>query len=116
MRAILESLASLPEIGETLKKLEAGRTPVLLTGLSPIHKAHVIAAIRRKTGRLPWQDGAFLLQEREAGAEDRLLETEIHSLEETQAFVKAAEQLLRANSRLFMMKRLTSGLLLTART
>ena len=51
MRAILESLASLPEIGETLKKLEAGRTPVLLTGLSPIHKAHVIAAIRRKTGR-----------------------------------------------------------------
>ena len=48
--------------------------------------------IRRKTGRLPWQDGAFLLQEREAGAEDRLLETEIHSLEETEAFVKAAEQ------------------------
>ena len=48
--------------------------------------------IRRKTGRLPWQNGAFLLQEREAGAEDRLLETEIHSLEETEAFVKAAEQ------------------------
>ena len=48
--------------------------------------------IRRKTGRLPWRDGAFLLQEREAGAEDRLLETEIHSLEETEAFVKAAEQ------------------------
>ena len=48
--------------------------------------------IRRKTGRLPWQNGAFLLQEREAGTEDRLLETEIHSLEETEAFVKAAEQ------------------------
>jgi anti-sigma regulatory factor (Ser/Thr protein kinase) len=48
--------------------------------------------IRRKTGKQPWKDGAFLLQEKEAGAQDHLLETEIHSLEETEAFVKAAEQ------------------------
>ena len=48
--------------------------------------------IRRKTGKQPWKDGAYLLQEKDAGAEDHLLETEIHSLEETEAFVKAAEQ------------------------
>ena len=51
MRALLDRLADLPEIGEVFRRLEAGRSPVLLTGLSPIHKAHVIAAIRRKTGR-----------------------------------------------------------------
>ena len=51
MRALLDRLTSLPEIGEIFRRLETGKTPVLLTGLSPIHKAHVIAAIRRKTGR-----------------------------------------------------------------
>ena len=51
MRALLDRLTSLPEIGEIFRRLETGKTPVLLTGLSPIHKAHVIAAIRRKTRR-----------------------------------------------------------------
>ena len=51
--------------------------------------------IRRKTGKQPWKDGAFLLEEKNAGVPEHLLETEIRTLEQTQAFVQAAEQFCR---------------------
>ncbi|MCQ2446797.1 MAG: transcription-repair coupling factor, partial [Clostridia bacterium] len=51
MRFLVNELSSLPELGELFQKLRAGRTPFLLSGLSPIHKAHVIAAVAAETRR-----------------------------------------------------------------
>lgn len=51
MRFLCNELSSLPEMQELYQKLRAGRTPFLLSGLSPIHKAHAIAAIAAETGR-----------------------------------------------------------------
>ena len=51
MKAVCDALFKLPEFGELTRRIENERTPVLLCGLSPIHKAHIIAAVRRKFGR-----------------------------------------------------------------
>ncbi len=51
MRALCDALLRLPEIEESLSRIASGDCPVALGGLSPVHKAHVIAAVRRKTGR-----------------------------------------------------------------
>ena len=93
MRALLDRLASLPEIEEVFQKLDAGRTPVLLTGLSPIHKAHVIAALRRKTGR----NVAVI------GADDRALsrialDTEVFAGEESAVLVPKEQIFYQADS------------------
>ena len=52
--------------------------------------------IRRRTGRLPWQDGACLLLKESFGvpAED-LMEADIHSMSEVTAAAQAAEAFCR---------------------
>lgn len=48
--------------------------------------------IRRKTGLVPWKDGAWLLLEKSFGAsEDGLLERDIHSMAEVTAAAREAE-------------------------
>jgi len=51
MKELTKRLFELKELNEFKTKLAAGRTPILLTGLSSVHKAHVIAAIRAETGK-----------------------------------------------------------------
>ena len=49
--------------------------------------------VRGKTGRLPWKDGSFLLLKEHFGATaDRLLEADIHSLDEAAAVSRQAEE------------------------
>ncbi|MCL2003837.1 MAG: transcription-repair coupling factor [Oscillospiraceae bacterium] len=51
MLALCEALWALPEAQELLSRIRNGGCPVALGGLSAVHKAHFIAAARRKTGR-----------------------------------------------------------------
>ena len=51
MTEITKSITYLKEYRELKKALEAGQTPALAVGLSPIHKAHLAAALGLDTGR-----------------------------------------------------------------
>lgn len=51
MRALCEALWELQEAKEILSRVSGGGCPVAVGGLSAVHKAHIIAAVRRKTGR-----------------------------------------------------------------
>ena len=52
MLMLCRALAQLPEIKDLLSRIEAGwGTPVSMDGLSHAHKAHLIATVRRLTGR-----------------------------------------------------------------
>ena len=51
MTEITKSITYLKEYRELKKVLEAGKTPALAVGLSPIHKAHLAAALGLDTGR-----------------------------------------------------------------
>ena len=48
---LTEHLSALPEAREILSRLRDGGCPVAVGGLSPVHKAHLAAFLREKTGR-----------------------------------------------------------------
>ena len=51
MNRLIQSVAGLPELRELLACVAAGRCPAAATGLSPVHRAMVAAALRHETGR-----------------------------------------------------------------
>ena len=51
LKRLCEAIASLDEMREVLLDLDAGRCPVAATGLAPVHRALVSAALHRKTER-----------------------------------------------------------------
>ncbi|SMC53424.1 transcription-repair coupling factor [Papillibacter cinnamivorans] len=51
MRFLTEAVAQLPEFGEMLSRVQSGDGPVALTGLGPVQRAHIGAALRVLTGR-----------------------------------------------------------------
>ena len=52
MTPFLQAVAVLPELRELLEAIESGRCPVTVSGLSPVHRAMVAAALRQ-TARRP---------------------------------------------------------------
>ena len=51
MKQLLNILDEVPEFGRLLANLENGRSPVAVSGLSPVHRAHFAAGLGLKTGR-----------------------------------------------------------------
>ena len=51
MKQLLNILEQVPEFGQLLANLENGRSPVAVSGLSPVHRAHFAAGLGAKTGR-----------------------------------------------------------------
>ena len=51
MRELLRRIAALPEAAETIEAIGEGRSPVALTGLAPVHRATLAAALRQALGR-----------------------------------------------------------------
>ena len=51
MQKLNEALASLPEVRELLLSLDAGTSPIAVSGLSGVHRAQLAAAVRQKTQR-----------------------------------------------------------------
>jgi len=51
MKQLLNILEQVPEFGQLLASLENGRSPVAVSGLSPVHRAHFAAALGHHTGR-----------------------------------------------------------------
>ena len=48
MKALLHILDSVPQFQQLLDALDAGRSPVAVSGLAPVHRAHFAAGIRRR--------------------------------------------------------------------
>jgi len=63
MNAFLEVFDRVPEFQGILRAVEKARLPMGVTGLLPVHKAHLIASLRARTGR-----GALVLTPDEAQA------------------------------------------------
>ena len=51
MEPLNRAIAGLPEVQELLLQLDAGRSPVAVSGLSAVHRALLAAALHRATGR-----------------------------------------------------------------
>ncbi len=51
LKQLSNSIAALPETRELLEAIGAGRCPVSVSGLSPVHRALLAAALRKETGR-----------------------------------------------------------------
>lgn len=51
MQELLRRIAALPEAAETIEAIGEGRSPVALTGLAPVHRATLAAALRQALGR-----------------------------------------------------------------
>ena len=51
MSKLNEALAALPEVRELLLSLDAGTSPIAVSGLSGVHRAQLISAVREKTQR-----------------------------------------------------------------
>ena len=51
MKELLNLLDQVPEFGQLLANLENGRSPVAVSGLSPVHRAHFAAGLGARTGR-----------------------------------------------------------------
>ena len=51
MNKLNEALVSLPEVRELLLSLDAGTSPIAVSGLSGVHRAQFTAAVRHKTQR-----------------------------------------------------------------
>ena len=49
MNKLNEALASLPEVRELLLSLDAGTSPIAVSGLSGVHRTQLTAAVRHKT-------------------------------------------------------------------
>ncbi len=51
MEPLLRTLLTIPEVAEAAADLRQGLAPVAITGLSPIHRAQIAAALALETGR-----------------------------------------------------------------
>ena len=51
MKHLLETLMTIPEAGELLRRVEDGGCPAAVTGLQPVHRACLGAAVARAAGR-----------------------------------------------------------------
>ena len=51
MKQLLNILDQVPEFGQLMANLDNGRSPVAVSGLSPVHRAHFAAGLGAKTGR-----------------------------------------------------------------
>ena len=51
MLTLLNILDRVPEFADLLARVDGGRCPVAVSGLSAVHRAHFAAALRAKTGR-----------------------------------------------------------------
>ena len=47
----MRALWQMPELQEIWNHIETGETPVTVTGLSPVHRAQLAAALRLRSGR-----------------------------------------------------------------
>ena len=50
MKRLLDFLNQIPEFEQLAAALDSGRSPVALSGLSPVHRAYFAAGLREKTG------------------------------------------------------------------
>ncbi len=51
MQRLLEALRDLPELQQLIAALDSGGCPAAFSGLLPVHRAYIAAALRRETGR-----------------------------------------------------------------
>ncbi|MDR0904933.1 MAG: transcription-repair coupling factor, partial [Oscillospiraceae bacterium] len=51
MRELVNAILSEPELARTVAAIDAGGCPAVISGLSPVHRAHFAAAVRERTGR-----------------------------------------------------------------
>ena len=51
MKLLTQVLSSVPEFEQLLAAIENGRCPAAVSGLSAVHRAHLAAALRERTGR-----------------------------------------------------------------
>ncbi|MBQ2324386.1 MAG: transcription-repair coupling factor, partial [Oscillospiraceae bacterium] len=51
MDVLSRAIAALPEVQELLLNLDAGRSPVAVSGLSPVHRALIAAALHHSSQR-----------------------------------------------------------------
>ncbi|MEA4955686.1 MAG: transcription-repair coupling factor [Pseudoflavonifractor sp.] len=51
MKLLLSALNAVPEFQSLLAALDGGACPAAVSGLSPVHRAHMAAAVREATGR-----------------------------------------------------------------
>ena len=51
MQNLINLLLTLPQVRELAQAVESGDCPAQLTGLSPVHRAQIAAAVRQATGR-----------------------------------------------------------------
>ena len=63
MTALMKELLSLTEVRQLTEDVENGVSPVLITGVSPVHRAQVEAALHRDSERPLW---VLCADEREA--------------------------------------------------
>ena len=63
MKALLKELLHLTEVRQLTEDVRGGVSPVLVTGVGPVHRAQVEAALHRDSGRPLW---VLCADEREA--------------------------------------------------
>ena len=51
MEPLLRALLNIPEVAEAAGHIQEGQTPVAITGLSPVHRAQIAAALALQTRR-----------------------------------------------------------------
>ena len=51
MQLLVQALKNLPELQQLLAAIDSGACPAAFSGLLPVHRAYVAAAVRRETGR-----------------------------------------------------------------
>ena len=52
MKLLLNILNEVPEFARLASNLEAGRSPVEVSGLSPVHRAHFAAGLLERLGEI----------------------------------------------------------------
>ena len=63
MKALVKELLHLTEVRQLTEDVRGGVSPVLVTGVGPVHRAQVEAALHRDSGRPLW---VLCADEREA--------------------------------------------------
>lgn len=51
MEQLLQTLLTIPEAGALAAAVDGGACPAAVTGLAPVHRAHIAAALAAETGR-----------------------------------------------------------------
>lgn len=51
MENLLRALLQIPEVSALAEAVESGGCPAAVTGLSPVHRAQIAAALSHRTGR-----------------------------------------------------------------